>query len=287
MMRTWMAAMFSSAAIFAVQAQTQAQPAIIPNPVSIQPQAGEFQLSRATPIVVAKGDKEALRAAQQLRDLIGRTYGAQLPLVQGTAKGAAIELLRDARSGFGAEGYQLQVAPARITLRAATGNGLFYAGVSLWQMLGKVQGKDFTPIPAVLIIDAPRFGWRGMMLDSARHFQSPTYIRHFIDWMAVHKMNTLHWHLTDDQAWRLEIKKYPRLTEVAAWRVPAGAAPLADIDPATGKPRLYGGFYTQETVRDLVRYAAARAITIVPEIEIPGHATATLAAYPQLASITN
>ncbi len=281
-------AALSLAATFASHAESaNIASAIIPIPAKVQTQAGEFQLLATTPIVVAKNDKEALRAAQQIRDLIGRTYGVQLPLVQGQAKGAAIEFVRDARGGFGPEAYRLQVAPGRITLRAATANGLFYAGVSLWQMLNKTPEKTFKPLPVVLIDDAPRFGWRGLMLDSARHFQSPQYIRHFIDWMAVHKLNTLHWHLTDDQAWRLEIKKYPRLTEVAAWRVPAGAAAQADIDPATGKPRLYGGFYTQETVRDLVRYAAARAITIVPEIEIPGHATATLAAYPQLASITN
>ena len=94
------------------------------------------------------------------------------------------------------------------------------------------------------------------MLDSARHYQSPEYIKQFIDWMALHKLNVLHWHLTDDQAWRLEIKKYPKLTSVGAWRVPAGQAPRADIDPATGKPRLYGGFYTQDQVREIVAYAA-------------------------------
>ena len=100
--------------------------------------------------------------------------------------------------------------------------------------------------------------------------------------MALHKLNVLHWHLIDDQAWRLEIKKYPKLTEVGAWRVPAGPAAAADIDPATGRPRLYGGFYTQEQVREIVAYAAARHITIVPEIEMPGHASAAIAAYPQL-----
>src|SRR5204863_5845892 len=125
-------------------------------------------------------------------------------------------------------------------------------------------------LPAIAIEDAPRFAWRGLLLDSARHYQSPEFIRRFIDAMALHKLNVLHWHLTDDQAWRLEIRKYPRLTSVGAWRVPAGAAPAGDIDPATGKPRLYGGFYSQDTVRALVAYAAERAITIVPEIEMPG-----------------
>ena len=101
--------------------------------------------------------------------------------------------------------------------------------------------------------------------------------------MALHKLNVLHWHLIDDQAWRLEIRKYPKLTSVGAWRIPAGAAAAADIDPATSAPRLYGGFYTQDQVRDLVRYAASRHITIVPEIEMPGHASAAIAAYPELA----
>ena len=122
------------------------------------------------------------------------------------------------------------------------------------------------------------------MLDSARHYQSPADIERFIDWMALHKLNVLHWHLTDDQAWRLEIRRYPRLTEVGAWRVPAGAAARTDIDQATGQPRLYGGYYSQDTVRRLARYAAARNVTIVPEIEMPGHATAALVAYPELAA---
>jgi hexosaminidase len=125
------------------------------------------------------------------------------------------------------------------------------------------------------------------MLDSARHYQSPAFIKALIDAMAAHKLNVLHWHLTDDQGWRLEIRKYPKLTEVGAWRVPAGQGPAADIDPATGKPRLYGGFYTQGQVRDLVAYAAARQVTIVPEIDLPGHASAAIAAYPELASIPN
>ena len=125
------------------------------------------------------------------------------------------------------------------------------------------------------------FRWRGLMLDSARHYQSPEYIKQFIDWMALHKLNVLHWHLTDDQAWRLEIKKYPKLTSVGAWRVPAGAAARADIDPATGKPRLHGGFYTQDQVRDIVAHAASRHINVVPEIEMPGHATAAVVAYPR------
>src|SRR5258707_478412 len=145
-----------------------------------------------------------------------------------------------------------------------------------------VPAQGSIRLPAVRIVDAPRFRWRGLMLDSARHFQSPAFIMRYIDWMALHKLNVLGWHLTDDQGWRLEIRKYPRLTSVGAWRVPAGRAAARDIDPATGRVRLYGGFYTQEDVRRIVAHAAARNITIVPEIDIPGHATAAIVAYPQL-----
>ena len=155
--------------------------------------------------------------------------------------------------------------------------------MTLWQLIagaGTANGRVI--VPALAIEDAPRFAWRGLMLDSARHYQSPEFIERFIDWMALHKLNVLHWHLTDDQAWRLEIRKYPRLTSIGAWRVPAGRAAAADIDPATGRPRVYGGYYTQDTVRRIVRHAAERGITIVPEIDMPGHATATIAAYPAL-----
>ncbi|HEY4940412.1 MAG TPA: family 20 glycosylhydrolase [Rhizomicrobium sp.] len=140
-------------------------------------------------------------------------------------------------------------------------------------------------IPALRIDDAPRFAWRGLLLDSVRHFQSVVFIKTLIDAMAREKLNILQWHLTDDQGWRLEIRKYPRLTQIGAWRVPAGEAALHDIDPATRKPRLYGGYYTQAQVRDLVAYAAARNITIVPEIEMPGHAMAAIVAYPRLGSV--
>jgi hexosaminidase len=163
--------------------------------------------------------------------------------------------------------------------------GLLYGAVTLWQLLtADAAGSGPVHLAAVQIRDAPRFAWRGLMLDSARHFQSPEFIERFIDTMVLHKLNTLQWHLSDDQAWRIEIKKYPKLAEIGGWREPAGAAPRADIDPKTGKPRMIGGFYTQDTVRHLVAYAAERGITIVPEIEMPGHATAPIVAYPQLAS---
>jgi hexosaminidase len=155
--------------------------------------------------------------------------------------------------------------------------------VTLWQLLTVFPAQSgVAQIRAMEIQDSPRFAWRGLMLDSARHYQSPEYVKRFIDWMAQHKLNVLHWYLTDDQAWRLEIKKYPRLASVGGWRVPEGQAARKDIDPATGKPRLHGGIYTQEQARDIVKYAASRHVKVVPEIEMPGHATAAIVAYPQL-----
>ena len=179
------------------------------------------------------------------------------------------------------EAYVVSVAPQGVTVSARDRRGLLYGAVTLWQLMEAGSAGRAT-VPAMRIDDAPRFAWRGLMLDSARHYQSPEFIERFIDWMALHKLNVLHWHLTDDQAWRLEIRKYPKLTSIGAWRVPAGRAAAADIDPATGRPRVYGGYYTQDTVRRIVRYAADRGIAIVPEIEMPGHATATIAAYPAL-----
>ena len=179
------------------------------------------------------------------------------------------------------EAYTLKTGPTHVTVQATAPTGLFYAMTSLWQLLTSeldCVGK----LPGLNILDAPEFAWRGLMLDSARHMQSVEFIKRYIDWMSLHKMNVFHWHLTDDQAWRLEIKAYPKLAETGGYRVPAGAAPAADIDPLTGQPRLYGGYYTQEDVREIVAHAARRHVTVVPEIDVPGHASAAIAAYPEL-----
>jgi hexosaminidase len=256
--------------------------AIVPAPASYVRHAGEFHLSRATPIVVVGGAPAAQGAAVILSDWLGRTNALPLAIQSGAARDRAINLRLDSSIASGAEGYRLEVRPARVTVAAATPAGLFHGATTLWQMIAP-GARARVAIPAAVVEDAPRFPWRGMMLDSARHFQSPDFVRRFLDAMAMHKLNVLHWHLTDDQAWRLEIRKYPALTRVGAWRVPAGAA-RGDIDPATGKPRLYGGFYTQKDVRALVAYAQARGITIVPEIDVPGHVSAMVAAYPELAA---
>jgi len=254
-------------------------PAVVPNPSSIVRTQGEFRVTGATLVLADAGDAAALRVARNFADLVRRTQRLDLAVAEGAARPGAIHFHR-ARDDGAPEAYRLRAATTGISIEAAGDAGLAHGSTTLWQLMSPAGGEAV--VPAVAIEDAPRFRWRGVMLDSARHFQSPEFIRAFLDWMALHKLNVMHWHLTDDQAWRLEVRKYPRLVEVGAWRVPAGAAAQADIDLATGNPRLYGGYYSQETVRALVAYAAERGITIVPEIEMPGHATAAIVAYPQL-----
>ncbi|MGC1524291.1 MAG: family 20 glycosylhydrolase, partial [Steroidobacteraceae bacterium] len=260
---------------FALSVAAATVPAgVIPIPAEIIPGAGAFEVDSGTVMQVPRGDGDARAAAGYLVELWTRTNGLKLSMVSGAANGGgtgAHFITFRRRSGLGPEGYELDVAPQQITVSASTAAGLFYGAVTLWQLLppGSATGQ----IAAQHIHDAPAYAWRGLMLDSARHFQSPAFVRSMIDWMAWHKLNVLHWHLTDDQGWRLEIRKYPRLTSVGAWRAEPGGA-------------RYGGFYTQEEVRGIVRFAATRHVQIVPEIDMPGHATAAIAAYPALGSGT-
>ena len=260
-----------------------AGPRLVPRPASLERHAGAFRLSAATPVLVAPGDGAAKTAATVLVERLARSRGLTLAIVEGAPRDGAIVLANAPGAGEGDESYRLEVTPRRVTLAAGSLAGLDHAASTLWQLAGTGKASPVA-IPALRIDDAPRFRWRGLLLDSARHYQSPAFILRFLDTMAAQKLNVLHWHLTDDQAWRLEIRKYPRLTSVGAWRVPAGRAARSDVDPATGKPRLKGGFYTQAEARAIVAYAAARGITIVPEIEMPGHASAALVAYPQFAA---
>jgi hexosaminidase len=260
---------------------------VIPAPAESRALDGGFTVTEKT-VISVPNDAKVQWTARYFADLLARTRGLSLPIVQTLSARSAgsISFGLDAGDRVKSdEGYELSISPAGIAVSARDPRGLLYGAVTLWQLLTADRPLS-GPIrlSAVEIRDAPRFVWRGLMLDSARHYQSPEFIERFIDTMALHKLNTLQWHLTDDQAWRLEIKKYPRLAEVGGWRVPAGAAAQANIDPRTGKPRMIGGIYTQDAVRHLVAYAAARGITIVPEIEMPGHASAAIVAYPQLAS---
>ena len=248
---------------------------LLPMPASIAPKTGAFALAGSA-LSFDPHDAGAAAAAERLNALLDRAHLPSVP--QG--KGHQIRFRRD-KMVKGAEAYRLEVTPKSVTISASTDAGLFYGATTLWQLL-QSAGRSGV-IPAMTIEDAPTFGWRGVMLDSARHFQPPEFVKALIDRMALDKLNVLQWHLTDDQAWRLQIDKYPRLTEVGAWRQEPGAAGL----DAAGKPVLYGGFYTKDQVRDVVAFAAARHIIVVPEIEMPGHATAAIAAYSELASTPN
>jgi len=257
---------------------------VIPKPQSVEAGAGAaLWLREGTPIIVPRGDAGALRSARWLAELIRRSRGLVLvPGVPAGAGRAAIVFTR--RSGpADSEAYRIKIGGGRVVIEASSNAGFLYGAVTLWQLATTEAGSGPVRLAPLTIADQPRFAWRGMLIDSARHMQSPAFILKTIDWMALHKLNVLQWHLTDDQGWRLPVQGYPRLTSIGAWRVPASLGPPA-LDPRTGKPRLYGGFYTVEEVRRIVAHARDRNVTIVPEIEMPGHALSALLAYPDLSA---
>ena len=263
-----------------VSANKRAALSLIPAPVLVDATPGYFVLREGAALNVHATNAQAVGVARYFADLLARTRGVHLDVKPfgGSDRNDGIDFVIDptllVRGDATDEGYELTVSSNRIKLAARTPHGLFNGSVTLWQLLTQNDSAQRPlHVDCVYIEDYPRFAWRGLMLDSARHFQSPEFVEKFIDAMAIHKLNVLHWHLTDDQGWRLEIKKYPKLTEIGAWRTPAHVV---------GDPPRYGGFYTQDQVRDIVRYAAQRYITIVPEIEMPGHAQAAIAAYPEL-----
>ena len=259
---------------------------VIPRPAVMRSLEGVFTITQDTTIH-ADGDSRdtASRFVEQLRPAMG------FPLVLQAHDGnrnesSAIILSLDAGcEELGDEGYALRVTPDRIDITARTTAGVFYACQTLRQLLPPEierteQASGVTwAIPCVEIEDTPRFGWRGCMLDSARHFQDKEYIKRFIDLLALHKMNRLHWHLADDQGWRAEIKSRPKLAEIAAFRPNANAR----LNYLPKEPSdHYGGFHSQDDLREIVAYAEERHVTIVPEIEMPGHCLAALMAYPEL-----
>lgn len=262
-------------------AQTVTAPAIVPRPVSLAVEKGSFQLNADTHVVASK---EVRQIGEQLRGYLRPATGYSLDVVGRGAKNVVSLSLDSHLKGLGDEGYRLEVRPDRVTLKASATPGLFYGIQTLRQLLppsilrrSKVEGADWS-IPCVTIEDHPRFVWRGGMIDSSRHFMPKDGILKFIDMLALHKMNTLHWHLTDDNGWRLEIKKYPKLTSVGAWRPES----LPDYDPPKSPLHAPGGFYTQEDIREIVAYANERFVTVVPEIEVPGHSQAAIASYPEI-----
>ena len=261
--------------------------AIIPAPVSITALKGSFVFTDKSRIILSTLNNETRLAADYLALLVKNPTGLALPVEEGIkpARNSVFMTLDTAVKND--EGYLLTVTEKKIIIQAKSAVGLFYAVQTIRQLLppevekqAVVEGIKLS-VPACEIKDAPRFVYRGMHLDVCRHMFPVTYIKRYIDMIALHKMNTFHWHLTDDQGWRIEIKKYPKLTETGAFRKEtivghAGKPPFV----YDGKP--YGGFYTQNEVREIVAYAASKFVTVIPEIEMPGHALAALASYPEL-----
>lgn len=254
---------------------------IIPQPVSIEIKQGHFIIDDHTSIRFNSGSKELKAAADYFSSYIKNISGKTLP--ENVAKQKTIELKIVNTEGIGNEGYLLNVTPASIIITANTKAGIVYGMQSLFQTLPPIRSNAALQIPNMAIKDYPRFTYRGMHLDVSRHFFGPEFVKEYINLIASYKMNVFHWHLVDDQGWRIEIKKYPNLTATGAWRVDQtdkiwGSRPQAK----PGEAATYGGYYTQEEIKEIIAYAAARNVTIIPEIEMPGHVASAIASYPQL-----
>jgi len=246
---------------------------IIPKPALMRPGDGTFTITPATVIVVTDETRKLRDLGRYLSDEIRKFSGYSIEVCKTPGAGGTGQMVlstKGADAALGKEGYVLEVTTDGVRLTAPEPAGVFYGIQTVLQILMSRNEDNTTAmsIPCVYVEDKPRYSWRGMQLDCSRHFMSVDFVKRYIDLLAFHKLNVFHWHLTDDQGWRLEIKRYPGLTETGAWR-------------GEGEHR-HGGYYTQEEVREVVRYARSRYVTVVPEIEMPGHATAAIAAYPEL-----
>jgi len=265
---------------------TPRNPSVIPQPVQMEVGRGIFDLDADTRIVLTNPTNEVQQLTESWARPIRATSGFNLQLVDTPSDAPSntitLRLSRDA--SHPAEGYRLNVTSDVVTVEAKTPAGLFYGLQTLTQLLSGGHSSGWS-VPVVQIVDAPRFAYRGMHLDVGRHFFPVAFVKKYIDLLAMYKMNKFHWHLTDDQGWRIEIKKYPKLTEIGAYRKETVVGKNFErFDrPYVGDGQPHGGFYTQDEVREVVAYARARYIDVIPEIEMPGHATAALAAYPELA----
>lgn len=264
---------------------------LIPEPVSVTSGTGDFVIINKTPIHVLTSDHDAARVGKYISERLSKVSGYSLPVIV-NAKNAAVKnginlsLIKDA--SLGNEGYKLEVTSHEITISANKPAGLFYGMQSLFQLMPKEVVADTLmknvkwDVPVCSIKDYPRFAWRGLMFDVSRHFFTKDEVKDFIDQMVKYKYNLLHLHLTDDEGWRIEIKGLPRLTEVGAWNVKKVGYFGTFSPPAPDAPRNYGGFYTQNDIREIVKYAADRFVNILPEIDVPGHSLAAVVSYPEL-----
>lgn len=263
---------------------------IIPQPVHVKAGPGHFQLTAATPIVISEDTPELRHIATYLSGKLNTATWKHAKITTGEASSdSSIVLSIDPKAAPDhKEGYALSVTPGKVEITAKTTHGLFYGVQTLLQLLppeiafddpSLVPGNVKWTLPAVEIEDYPRYKYRGMHLDVARHFFPVDFIKKYLDLMAMQKMNRFHWHLTEDQGWRIEIKKYPKLTRVGAWR---DSTLIGHYGTGRYDGIRYGGYYTQEEIKEIIRYAKERYITVIPEIEMPGHSSAALQAYPRL-----
>ena len=254
--------------------------AIIPNPVKLQPGTGRFNLDSGTVIIT---NANSASEGSQLAEILHSATGANIPVSRAADGKHAIHILKNAsHHSLGKEGYELEITPGLVRIEAGSSAGLFYAFQTIKQLLPlKAENADLSKasasLPCLNITDYPRFKHRGLLVDSARHFIKPDNIKKIIDLMAAYKLNALHWHLTDDQGWRLEIKHYPKLTEIGSVR--ASSSIPGNSKKQDGKP--YGGFYTQDEVKDILAFARERHVMVIPEIDMPGHSSAAVTAYPE------
>lgn len=286
---------FLSLFILSVSINAQNKYAIIPRPLELTPLTGEFIIDAQTKILIPKGDSGIRPLAEMLAERVAVTAGINLTIEEAAISNSLVPANKAIvfapfkeqvmNKILGEEDYILKADAKGIILAGATGKGEFYALQSLLQLLppqifsSSPQRGVKWAVPACTIFDRPRYGHRGSMLDVSRHFFPVSFVKRYIDLLALHKMNRFHWHLTDDQGWRIEIKKYPKLTEIGSMRKESMKGHYTD-GKFDGTP--HGGFYTQEEIKEVIAYAQKKFVTIIPEIEMPGHALAALASYPEL-----
>lgn len=267
------------------------QLSIIPRPVEMKAKKGQFHLNAQTVIVADSQDERAQQVGLYLKDLIKPATGFDLKKEKSVTadmpENSIFLIIQKKDDKLGNEGYLLKVEQKRIVIKATDAAGLFYGVQTLRQLLPPaIESNSLVSdtewlVPCVVVRDEPRFTWRGMHLDVCRHFMPVDFVKKYIDLLARYKFNRFHWHLTEDQGWRIEIKKYPKLSEISAWRSETLVG-HSHTEPQEFDGTPHGGFYTQDEIKDVVAYAKSRFIEIVPEIEMPGHSVAALSAYPEI-----
>lgn len=273
--------------VTAALCQSKSTISLIPEPVELKQKTGSYTLPKNISIS-APASAEAKYAANFLKEKLASATGYTVSVADKPSANITFSLNAAEDKTLGKEGYKLVASPTSITIKANKPAGLFYGVQTLLQLLPKeIESKTVVKnikwaIPSVEITDYPRFGWRGLMLDVSRHFFTKDEVKKFIDEMSRYKYNLLHWHLTDDEGWRIEIKSLPKLTEVGAWNVKKVGRFGEFSEAEKDEPRNYGGFYTQEDIKEVVKYAKDHFVDVLPEVDVPGHSLAAIAAYPEL-----